>query len=150
MKQGNLAIDLNHIEPARPRFSVIDGCRDDRSRDRVLAKPTCRSVSGHMVAPRRSLSPAVATVLIVALVVSVFAIGFASVLGRARAHSDAIASIQTETIEVASGDSLWNIAAERPVEGLTTQETVDFIRDANGLEVSMLSSGMELDVPVAS
>ena len=149
MKQGNLAIDMYHIEPARPSFSVIDGCRDDRSRERVLAKPSRRPVPDRMVAPRRSLSPAVASLLIVALVVSVFVIGFASVLGRAQAHSDAIAGIRTETIEVVSGDSLWNIAAEHSVEGLTTQETVDFIRDANDLEVSMLSAGMELDVPVA-
>lgn len=150
MKQGNLAIDMNHIEPARPRFSVIDGCRDERSCERVPAKPSRRAVPEHMVAHRRSLSPAVATVLIVALLVSVVAIGFTSVLGRAQAHSEAVAGIHTETIEVVSGDSLWNIAAERPVEGLTTQETVDFIRDANGLDVSMLTAGMELEVPVAN
>ena len=48
---------------------------------------------------------------------------------------------------VHTGDSLWSLAEEHPVEGLTTQETSDMIRSVNHLERGSLDAGAVLKVP---
>lgn len=53
------------------------------------------------------------------------------------------------SISVGHTGTLWEIAAEHGVEGLSTAETVDLIRKENGLSSSTLYSGQTLIVPAA-
>lgn len=57
------------------------------------------------------------------------------------------ADLRTTTVQVGAGDSLWEIAQEYPVEGLTTGETVDLLSELNGLENATISAGSSLKVP---
>ena len=62
---------------------------------------------------------------------------------RARALED----VATTTVTVSEGDSLWGIAAERPVEGVETADLVRWIADANALDGASLRPGQSLVDP---
>ncbi len=51
------------------------------------------------------------------------------------------------TVKVAPSQTLWGIARSHPVDGQTTAETVEAIREVNGLVRSDLSEGQLLLVP---
>lgn len=55
--------------------------------------------------------------------------------------------IKYKTIEVHSGDNLWNIATDYTPKGKDVRETVDKIKDFNNIESSALSVGQEIKVP---
>lgn len=55
--------------------------------------------------------------------------------------------ISTTTIRVRQADTLWGVAAEHPVEGLETAETVSLIQDINKMSDSALAAGQILLVP---
>lgn len=59
----------------------------------------------------------------------------------------ALAAASVENVTVMPGDSLWQIAAEHPVKGCTTEQVVNHIIDANDLSDAMLRPGMRLTVP---
>ena len=76
------------------------------------------------------------------------ALGTASVFSaRSSAYAASVESVQTEELVVQSGDSLWAIAREHAVEGLTTAQVVDLLLEWNDLSNSTLQPGMELVVP---
>ena len=52
-----------------------------------------------------------------------------------------------DVIHVGAGDSLWTIAQAHPVEGLSTQQNVELIIDANDLQSTVLTIGTEIMVP---
>jgi hypothetical protein len=51
------------------------------------------------------------------------------------------------SVTVANADTLWSIAASHPVPGMSTAQTVEAIREANGLTTGRLAAGQVLDVP---
>lgn len=57
------------------------------------------------------------------------------------------APLTWSAVSVDHTGTLWEIAAEHPVEGLSTAETVDVIREENGLSSSTLHAGQTLVVP---
>ena len=59
----------------------------------------------------------------------------------------ALAAASVESVTVMPGDSLWQIAAEHPVKGCTTEQVVNHIIDTNNLADAMLRPGMRLSVP---
>jgi len=67
--------------------------------------------------------------------------------GVASVHH-ALTAVQTEYITIDEGDSLWSIASDRPVQGLSTQEEVRWLVEYNKLESSALLPGQVLVVPV--
>lgn len=91
---------------------------------------------------RRSGLSVVEVALLAALAVC---LAYASIaaISPARPASD----IPTETIRVRPADTLWGIAAARPVNGLSTAETVQLIRSINGFETSALRAGDTVTVP---
>lgn len=82
--------------------------------------------------------------IIVVLVFAVIAAALAS------GPSSRPKAVRTSTIRVSAGQSLWTIAAEHPIAGLTTQQTVDAIRRSNHLSGSTIAEGVVLRVPVPS
>jgi LysM repeat protein len=57
------------------------------------------------------------------------------------------AEVATRPVKVEAGDTLWSIASAHPVAGLRTEETVDLIRRANGMDGSVVYVGQLIDVP---
>ena len=69
---------------------------------------------------------------------------------RHAAYAESVSNVTYETVRVQSGDSLWSLAQEHPIEGLSTQETSDMIRNVNHLEHGSLDAGAHLKVPARS
>lgn len=65
---------------------------------------------------------------------------------RLRAAESAIA---TESYAVQDSDTLWSIASDHGAEGMTTQQTVQWIEEENGLSRASIQPGQMLTVPAA-
>ena len=135
MVQGNLALKLE--TPAEPTFTVVQG---GRSGFQPLTVKPARNQQA-VVAPAR-VALKVPTIVAVAVVfaTSVFS-------ARHAAYAESVSNVTYETIRVRPGDSLWSLAEEYPIEGLSTQETSDMIRNVNHLEHGSLAAGAHLKVP---
>ncbi len=85
---------------------------------------------------------AIEVLVIVALIAAVLAAALLS------GHGGSGVPARTATIKVGAGESLWSIAVDHPVAGLTTQQAVEVIRSANGLAGYEVAEGRLLQVPV--
>ena len=50
----------------------------------------------------------------------------------------------------AVGDTLWSMAEDHPIDGLTTQQCVRWVIDRNGLDDAVLTPGQVLELPLGS
>ena len=128
MIEGNLALKSSERANRITRsFSVLEG-----------GKP---SVQGH----------AKPNIGAIAFVFISLAVSIAIIVGISDSNHAAVAeasnAAQFQTIKVAEGESLWTLAEEHPVKGLSTQETSDLIRSRNHLSRATLSAGSYLKVP---
>ena len=123
MVQGNLA--LKHETPAEPTFTVVQGGRS--------------GFQSLTVKPARNQQAAVAPARVALKVPTIVAV-----------YAESVSNVTYETIRVQPGDSLWSLAEEYPIEGLSTQETSDMIRNVNHLEHGSLAAGAHLKVPARS
>lgn len=144
MVQGNLALKLE--TPVAPAFTVVKGGRSGFQT--LPGKPVrsqCVATTSAPVALKTStiVALAVALTLFFVLATSIFS-------ARHAAYADSVANVTYETIHVQSGDSLWSLAQEHSVDGLSTQETSDIIRSVNHLEHGSLDAGDVLKVPARS
>ncbi len=55
--------------------------------------------------------------------------------------------VPTSLVEVEPGESLWRLAVDNPVPGLSVAETIHLIRRINGMETSLLHAGEIVEVP---
>lgn len=144
MVQGNLALKLE--TPAAPAFTVVKGGRSGFQT--LPGKPVrsqCVATTSAPVALKAStiVALAVALTLFFVLATSIFS-------ARHAAYAESVSNVTYETVRVQSGDSLWSLAQEHPIEGLSTQETSDMIRNVNHLEHGSLDVGVHLKVPARS
>lgn len=144
MVQGNLALKLE--TPAAPAFTVVKGGRPGFQT--LPGKPVrnqCVATTSAPVALKAStiVALAVALTLFFVLATSIFS-------ARHAAYAESVSNVTYETVRVQSGDSLWSLAQEHPIEGLSTQETSDMIRNVNHLEHGSLDAGVHLKVPARS
>lgn len=144
MVQGNLALKLE--TPATPAFTVVKGGRSGFQT--LPGKPVrsqCVATTSAPVALKAStiVALAVALTLFFVLATSIFS-------ARHAAYAESVSNVTYETVRVQSGDSLWSLAQEHPIEGLSTQETSDMIRNVNHLEHGSLDAGVHLKVPARS
>lgn len=144
MVQGNLALKLE--TPAAPAFTVVKGGRS--AIQSVAVKPV-RSQRSSVVTAPVALKPS--TIVAVAVALTLFFVVSTTVFSaRHAAYADSLANVTYETIRVQSGDSLWSLAEDHPIDGLSTQETSDVIRSVNHLDRGSLDAGVDLKVPARS
>ncbi len=142
--QGNLALKLE--TPAAPAFTVVKGGRSGFQT--LPGKPVrsqCVATTSAPVALKAStiVALAVALTLFFVLATSIFS-------ARHAAYAESASNVTYETVRVQSGDSLWSLAQEHSVDGLSTQATSDIIRSVNHLEHGSLDAGDVLKVPARS
>ncbi|MFB0916877.1 MAG: LysM peptidoglycan-binding domain-containing protein [Collinsella sp.] len=144
MVQGNLALKLE--TSAEYTFTVVQGgCSGFQP---LTVKPARNQQT--VVAPAR-VALKVPTIVAFALALTLFFVLATSVFSaRHAAYAESVSNVTYETIRVQSGDSLWSLAEEYPIEGLSTQETSDMIRNVNHLEHGSLAAGAHLKVPARS
>lgn len=139
--QGNLALTLE--TPAEPTFTVVKG---GRSRFQPVAAMPDRAQ--HTVVAAAPVALKASTIVAFAVAFTLFFVLATTVFtARHAAYADSASNVTYETVRVHTGDSLWSLAEEHPVEGLTTQETSDMIRSVNHLERGSLDAGAVLKVP---
>lgn len=144
MVQGNLALKLE--APAAPAFTVVKGGRSGFQT--VAPKP---NRAQHAAAASAPVALKTSTVVAIAVAFTLFFVLATTVFtARHAAYADSVANVTYETVRVQAGDSLWSLAEEHPVEGLSTQETSDMIRSVNHLEHGSLDAGAHLKVPARS
>lgn len=144
MVQGNLVLKL--VTPAEPTFTVVQG---GRSGFQPLTVKPARNQQAAVVPARVALK--VPTIVAVAVALTLFFVLATSVFSaRHAAYAESVSNVTYETIRVQPGDSLWSLAEEYPIEGLSTQETSDMIRNVNHLEHGSLAAGAHLKVPTRS
>ena len=144
MVQGNLALKLE--TSAEYTFTVVQG---GRSGFQSLTVKPARNQQA-VAAPGR-VALKVPTIVAVAVALTLFFVLATSVFSaRHAAYAESVSNVTYETIRVQSGDSLWSLAEEYPIEGLSTQETSDMIRNVNHLEHGSLAAGAHLKVPARS
>lgn len=86
-------------------------------------------------------------VVVIALMLAVF-LAVLTVFGpRSAATGEAGTPVQTRTVEVGPGDTLWVIASEVAPPG-QVRETVHRIQELNALDGPELAVGQEIAVPV--
>lgn len=144
MVQGNLALKLE--TSAEYTFTVVQGgCSSFQP---LTVKPARNQQA--VAAPGR-VALKVPTIVAVAVALTLFFVLATSVFSaRHAAYAESVSNVTYETIRVQSGDSLWSLAEEYPIEGLSTQETSDMIRNVNHLEHGSLAAGAHLKVPARS
>lgn len=144
MVQGNLALKLE--TPAEPSFTIVQG---GRSGFQPLTVQPAR-IQQTVGAPTRATLK-VSTIVAVAVALTLFFVLATSIFSaRHAAYAESVSNVTYETVRVQSGDSLWSLAQEHPIEGLSTQETSDMIRNVNHLEHGSLDAGAHLKVPARS
>lgn len=144
MVQGNLALKLE--TSAEYTFTVVQGGRS--SFQPLTVKPARNQQA--VAAPGR-VALKVPTIVAVAVALTLFFVLATSVFSaRHAAYAESVSNVTYETIRVQSGDSLWSLAEEYPIEGLSTQETSDMIRNVNHLEHGSLAASAHLKVPARS
>lgn len=144
MVQGNLALKLE--TPAAPAFTVVKGGRFGFQT--LPGKPVRSQCVATTSAP---VALKVSTIVALAVALTLFFVLATSIFSaRHAAYADSVTNVTYETIRVQSGDSLWSLAEEHPIDGLSTQETSDLIRSVNHLEHGSLDAGVDLKVPARS
>ena len=144
MVQGNLALKLE--TPAAPVFTVVKGGRSG-----FQSLPGKPSRSQRVASTTAPVALKFSTIVALAVALTLFFV-LATSIFRARyaAYAESVSNVTYETVRVQSGDSLWSLAQEHPIEGLSTQETSDMIRNVNHLEHGSLDAGAHLKVPARS
>lgn len=144
MVQGNLALKLE--APAVPAFTVVKGGRPGFQT--LPGKPVRSQCVATTSAP---VALKVSTIVALGVAFTLFFVLATSIFGaRHAAYAESASNVTYETVRVQSGDSLWSLAQEHPIEGLSTQETSDMIRNVNHLEHGSLDAGAHLKVPERS
>ena len=144
MVQGNLALKIQ--TPAAPAFTVVKGGRS--SFQTLPGKPARSQRVATTSAP---VALKASTIVALAVALTLFFVFATSIFSaRHAAYAESVSNVTYETIRVQSGDSLWSLAQEHPIKGLSTQETSDMIRDVNHLEHGSLDAGAHLKVPARS
>ena len=134
--EGNLALALPAAQPAsdpKPHFVVVSGGKTQPASLRVHQ-------GGALIRH----------VLMFGIVVAVLAATCVTLALRFESHAAAIANASYEHIEVHSGDSLWGIAEDHGIDGLTTADVVEAIRQRNDLSSGSLNPGQMLSVPAVA
>jgi len=86
----------------------------------------------------------VETVLLVLLVLALAYAGY-------RAMAPRYGQVEaTATVRVTSEQTLWELATQHKVPGATTAETIEIIKQVNGMTGSALRVGQTVQVPVSA
>jgi len=86
----------------------------------------------------------VETVLLVLLVLALAYAGY-------RAMAPSYGRVETTaTVRVTSEQTLWELASRHKVPGATTAETIEIIKQVNGMTGSALRVGQTVQVPVSN
>lgn len=136
---------------AARRYEATDG--EGPAGRRGSGRGALRLIEGGLsarsrVAPARTgtatLRALAAGAVALALVIGASSLSSALVASRYRAATEGLA---TSRHVVSSGESLWGLAEQHPIDGLSTEQTVSYLRAENSLDGTGLVVGQVVLVP---
>ena len=126
----------------KPAFKVINGGAKKES-----VAPQREEVS--YVKTLTNKEAFVAGLIITASFVLMFAVSFLRTTAL-NSFATSVMDSASQTITVHSNDTLWSIAESNPIEGVSTEQQVSWIREKNNLDSSLLRTGQTLEIPSVS
>ena len=139
------------VRPARPTRAASMGSPATSTvcpPVRVTVSPRIhREAASTAPALHRALRVVACACILVTLLGSLFFAAYSVLSSETAGYEYALENTELTSISVKPGDSLWAIAEEHGVEGMTTQETTELIRMWNDLDTATLQPGTELLVP---
>ncbi len=132
---GSLALNSRHTT----HLVVIEGTRSKpKQRPGAMRRPSRvgRNVVGLLVCS-------------VATIVALFASAYIETSHRNQV-SDRLDAMPKVEVSVVTGDTMWRIAEEYEVEGVSTAELIAWMRTNNNMESPCLEPGQQLLVPHSS
>ncbi|WP_102337458.1 LysM peptidoglycan-binding domain-containing protein [Collinsella provencensis] len=146
MVYGNLA-----LSPQEPNngFTVVSGGKQSLTvaPQRQFFAP---DVYPHAVASSFLLSAKMFAVAIALTLICILGIACGISYARFATQNAVLEETAQMEVKIQPGESLWNLAETHPINGLNTSETVEVIKNWNGLSSSMLHPGESLVVPAIS
>lgn len=130
-----------------PRNAALNHTRFDH-RDHVAARSNSRLKREHAHRSGTRMAQAARFTPAEAALVLLLGIAICWVALRAVGAPE-LANFGTTSVRIQPSETLWGLAAEHPVPGMTTAETVDAIRELNSMEDSSVHAGQVVVVPVA-
>ena len=136
---------MNTIKLCNPKTYAQSGYRPTK-RTGKSARARKNKASAPQV--RRQSHALVYTCLLLTIVFALAFWGTEQV--RARRTYLALSLVPSTQITVGTGDSLWTIAQAHSIDGVSTSELIDWLKDENDLSGSVLALGQSLTVPDVS
>jgi hypothetical protein len=99
--------------------------------------------AGAATRTRQPRSGAIAVAEIAALVLITVALIAATIMTSNHTR----ASVSSERVRVERGQTLWQLAVEHPVAGLTTEQTAQLISSVNHIADGQVAAGKTIDIP---
>ena len=126
----------------KPAFKVIEGGAKKGS-----VAPQLEEVS--YVKTLTNKEAFIAGLIVTASFILMFAISFLRTTAL-NSFATSVMDSASQTITVQSNDTLWSIAESNPIEGVSTEQQVSWIRERNNLDSSLLRAGQTLEIPSVS
>ena len=144
--RGAAAIQLN--KTIIPSFEIIDGFRStkvDATNNNtyshsVLTVSDSREIGSKLFYKIICLTFIALTIILVSMQIN-------TLIEHKQNVINASSTVSTCQLIVHSGDNLWTIAENNPIKGLSTFETVQYLKNINQLDESIISPGDILLVP---
>lgn len=140
---GNLALVPEADQATAPKLRVIDGGRSHQARQADPFANVSRDRSCKASFKQQLVVFASMVVVTLSLMGAIWAVDILSAAPKAVAQGFA-----TTSIAVHDGDTLWGIAEEHGVSGMSTQDVIGWIKDVNGIGASAITAGQQLVVPL--
>lgn len=136
--EGNLALSTDAVftAPAPQRYET-----------QIYELRPRAAAMGSAAPARPARSAALSMTAVVLLIVAFIGSAWFVLSNGERAFNVGLTSTERQVVIVTPGESLWTIAEDHGIDGLTTQQTSDIIRAWNDLDSSTIQPGDALAVP---
>ena len=140
MVSGNYRVSIDGtaaLKQSSTEFRVIDCCSSPRSS--IASHEAVRHVSSHEALMLR--------VFIASCIVFLVSLGFVITHAGVLETNSSLSNSATEIVRVHSGDTIWSIAENHPIDNVTTNDVADYIIEINELDGGLIHPGQTICVP---
>ena len=142
MVSGNYRVSIDGtaaLKQSSTAFRVIDCCSSPRSS--IASHEAVRHVSSHKALMLR--------VFIASCIVFLVSLGFVITHAGVLETNSSLSNSATEIVRVHSGDTIWSIAENHPIDNVTTNDVADYIIEINELDGGLIHPGQTICVPAS-
>lgn len=88
-------------------------------------------------------------VFIASCIVFLVSLGFVITHAGVLETNSSLSNSATEIVRVHSGDTIWSIAENHPIDNVTTNDVADYIIEINELDGGLIHPGQTICVPAS-